>query len=645
MKITFKTGKGINRDALPSELEPGVWSDCQNMRFRNGADERVGGLAAVFTTPLVTPYWLQMLSVGGASANSRYLVQGGLAKVYVDDGTTQTQITRYTDGIAISSITRVTNTINNISNVGTTATLTTAGDHGWSVGDPITVSGATPAAYNGAFTIASVPLANQFTYTMLTDPGGPATVVGTLYTVATVTTNSAHGRSAGQSVRVYGVTPTGYNGTQTVQVPTTTTFKFQLAADPGGSATVLGYYEYLVQSDFTLTAADRWTGGVLGGILIANSPVDGMYYWAGDTSLRMRPFFDNTTRFVCEVARVYRNYVVMLGKRDSTSATKRPYRINWSKAQEPGSVPSNSDFTADTDNDAGSVDKAETAGVMVDAAAYGDALIVYKEDARIAMQWIGGNDVFSFRYLPGTDGLLAVDCVVNTPKGQVFLTQNLDVKIHQGGEAESIIDGRNLNWLRANIDATYYKRSFLAVNRKFSEVWVCFPATGSSTCNKALLWNWNDNTWGERDLSGVTFGTSGLLPTNIATDERLILSTTTPRIGLVDSGTTDFGSAFTSMVERKGISADDPETVKNLQGTRWQDDGTAGAVSTVYHGSAMTADGTVTYATGVSNTLGTTNWSNTRATGGRYMAIKRSTTAEIGRCRSIDIDFTVSGSR
>lgn len=261
------------------------------------------------------------------------------------------------------------------------------------------------------------------------------------------------------------------------------------------------------------------------------------------------------------------------------------------------------------------------------------------------MQWVGGTDVFSFRYLPGTDGLLSIDCVVNTPKGQVFLTQNLDVKIHQGGEAESVIDGRNLNWLRANIDSTYYKRAFLAVNKKFSEVWVCIPTTGNSTCNKALLWNWESDTWGERDLSGVTFGTAGSLPTNIATDDRLVICTTTPRIGLTDSGTTYFGSAFTSMVERKGISTDDPETVKSLQGSRWQDDGTAGAASTVYHGSSMTADGTVTYATGVTNTLGTTNWSNARATGGRYMAIKRSTTAEIGRCRSVDIDFTTSGNR
>lgn len=572
MKITFKTGKGINRDQLPSELAPGVWSDCQNMRFRNGADERVGGLAAVFTTPLVSPYWMQLYSVGAASSITKNLVYAGITKAYVDDGTTQSEITRYLEGARISTMTNATAIL---------ARVTTITAHGLSVGDPITVWGTTPDEYNVTTTVSAVGSATQFDY----------------------------------------------------------------AAALSGPATTVGFFSKNTTTNFTGAVDNRWTGGVLGGVLIANNPIDGLYYWAGDTTIRMRRFVNGSASFIADVARVYRNFVVLFGMRTSTSAVRRPYRINWSKSQEPGAVPGVNDFTASTTNDAGGVDKAETPGTLVDGLAYGDSFIVYKEDARIAMQWVGGIDVFSFRYLPGTDGLLATDCVVNTPKGQVFLTQNLDVKIHQGGEAQSVIDGRNLNWLRSNIDSTYYKRAFLAVNKKYSEVWVCIPTTGNTACNKALLWNWENDTWGERDLSGVTFGTSGSLPSNIATDDRLVVCTTTPRIGLTDSGTSDFGSAFTSMVERKGISTDDPESIKNLQGTRWQDDGTAGATSTVSHGSSMTADGSVTYATGVTNTLGTTNWTNARATGGRYMAIKRSTTAEIGRCRSVDLDFTISGNR
>jgi hypothetical protein len=68
-------------------------------------------------------------------------------------------------------------TISSITNVTTTATLTTATNHNLTTGTFITVSGATPAAYNGTFSITVVD-AVSFTYTMLTDPAGSATVVG-----------------------------------------------------------------------------------------------------------------------------------------------------------------------------------------------------------------------------------------------------------------------------------------------------------------------------------------------------------------------------------------------------------------------------------------------------------------------------------
>jgi hypothetical protein len=68
-------------------------------------------------------------------------------------------------------------TISSITNVTTTATLTTAANHNLTTGAFVTVSGATPAAYNGTFSITVVD-AVSFTYTMLTDPAGSATVVG-----------------------------------------------------------------------------------------------------------------------------------------------------------------------------------------------------------------------------------------------------------------------------------------------------------------------------------------------------------------------------------------------------------------------------------------------------------------------------------
>lgn len=76
-------------------------------------------------------------------------------------------------------------TISTLTHVTTTATLTTAAPHGLVTGNRITVSGALPAAYNGAFVVTKTG-ANTLTYTMDSNPGADASPVGS-YTVVGIT--------------------------------------------------------------------------------------------------------------------------------------------------------------------------------------------------------------------------------------------------------------------------------------------------------------------------------------------------------------------------------------------------------------------------------------------------------------------------
>ena len=69
-------------------------------------------------------------------------------------------------------------TISTLTNSTTTATATTVGNHNMQTGDYVTITGCTPSAYNGSFSI-TVTGDTTFTYTMLSNPGGSATVVGT----------------------------------------------------------------------------------------------------------------------------------------------------------------------------------------------------------------------------------------------------------------------------------------------------------------------------------------------------------------------------------------------------------------------------------------------------------------------------------
>ena len=76
-------------------------------------------------------------------------------------------------------------TISSITAVGALATMTTALAHTLNTGDSITVSGATPAAYNGTFTVTKLT-ATTLSYATATAPGGVATPVGS-YTAVGIT--------------------------------------------------------------------------------------------------------------------------------------------------------------------------------------------------------------------------------------------------------------------------------------------------------------------------------------------------------------------------------------------------------------------------------------------------------------------------
>jgi Tfp pilus tip-associated adhesin PilY1 len=122
----------------------------------------------------------------------------------------------------------------------TTATATLVG-HGFTNGQSVTISGASPTQFNGTFNITKLS-DDSFSYTMSTT-GGNAT--GTILaagntTIATATTSAAHGFSAGQSVTISGATEfsgisdgSSYNGTKTIltnPAPTSNTFSYSVGS-------------------------------------------------------------------------------------------------------------------------------------------------------------------------------------------------------------------------------------------------------------------------------------------------------------------------------------------------------------------------------------------------------------------------------
>jgi hypothetical protein len=124
----------------------------------------------------------KLQNINISNTGGKFLVAcNGTDATCVYDGTSWFNIAPTATAQTISSITFVT----------TTATLTTAIAHGLLTGNKVTIAGASPAAYNGTFTI-TVTGASTFTYTMASNPGANATTVGTytvLYAITGVNSN------------------------------------------------------------------------------------------------------------------------------------------------------------------------------------------------------------------------------------------------------------------------------------------------------------------------------------------------------------------------------------------------------------------------------------------------------------------------
>lgn len=422
------------------------------------------------------------------------------------------------------------------------------------------------------------------------------------------------------------------------------------------------------QTDITGTAPtgspdDTWTGGVLNGVLIMNNHIDRPQYWGGDTgtNLAVIPDWDATWRAYS--VRPFKNYLIALNITKNT--TFYPNMVKWSSAADPGAVPASWDIT-DPAVDAGETDLSETPGTIVDGLAMNDTFIIYKTDSMYAMNYIGGQFIFSFRKLVGEVGALARGCVCNIPSGHLVLTVG-DVVVHNGNGPQSILTGKLRRWLFDSIDETYASRSFVVSNPALNEAWICFPETGSDVCTKALMWNWVDNTFSYRDLDSVTCGTSGQYEyTSLAswdsdadawstddsswnasdipaTESRFLLGNNAPKLLGVDIGTDFDGVAFNAKVERTGLTFDAPDMVKLVRAVFPRIDGTTGGVVYIQVGGAMDVEGSVTWSDPVTYTIGSTYRADVFMTG-RFISYRIYSTANLSwRVKSIDFDVQKLG--
>lgn len=409
---------------------------------------------------------------------------------------------------------------------------------------------------------------------------------------------------------------------------------------------------------------NQWTSTLLSGVPIVN---------AGDGSAPMAWNLNLANKFVdltnwqagcsCKSLRAFKNFLVALNI--TKSGTNYPYMVKWSHPADAGSLPSSWN-EADATKQAGEADIAEGYDPIVDGMQLRDSFMIYKEQSVWRMDFIGGNYIFKFTKVLGKSGAMNRNCIADIDGYHVVLTNN-DIIIHDGNTATSVLDKATRRWLFQNIDVNNYGKCFVFSYPFFNEVYICYPSIGSSSCDKAIVYNYKDKTVSARDMPNANHASYGAVDNGLAGNwaqdsapwgselslwdggdfvpsaARVILGSANTKLYMLDSSSAFDGVIPNAYLERRGLSFDSPESIKLVRGIRPRITGNTGETVQIQIGSQDDPYTEPTWSAVMNHTIGSTI-ANDCLVSGRYIAIKFLTgTAYQWRLDSFDLDVQQHG--
>lgn len=253
-----------------------------------------------------------------------------------------------------------------------------------------------------------------------------------------------------------------------------------------------------------------WQGTILGGVPIFNNSIDVPQYWTGLTlSDKLADLSAWPSGLRAKIIRAFGPYLVAFNLTDGADVLQKT--MQWSAFADPGTVPASWDYTDPTIDAGRSQLTDDKGGEIVDAVLLGDNMVIYCNDSTHILKYVGGVAIFSPQLILKDSGLLTAHCACNFNKGtaQLAVTQD-DIIIHSGSSsAQSIVENKIRNKVFSEIDAVAFATSFVVENSRMKEVWFCYPSSGASKPDTAMIWNYRDNTCTFKDVAGLVSADTG----------------------------------------------------------------------------------------------------------------------------------------
>ena len=263
---------------------------------------------------------------------------------------------------------------------------------------------------------------------------------------------------------------------------------------------------------YSATSTQNWRVALLNGLLVATNGYDTTQMWplssgvpSTSTPLRELKNWPATTSY-CKSVSAFRTFLV--GLNWQIGGVEYPNLVKWSTEASALSPP-NTWLESDAVLDAGEYQLTDTPGKIIDGLPFGDSFLIYKEDSIYIMNYVGTPYIFSFKLLSPTIGLLAKNAVAEFEGGHFFIG-NSDCYVTNGQQVTALLPNKLRREMFSDLNGDNYEKVFVAADYARNEMLACYPSGVSTIPNKALIWNWKDNTFSLRDIPDLYHINSGI---------------------------------------------------------------------------------------------------------------------------------------
>jgi len=435
----------------------GRWKDGNNVRFRYGLPEKIGGWTQLQPQFLGTARnIIDWASLDGAL----WTAIGTDWKLYLwqSDGT-------------LSDITPIRRTVVLVdpfdTTIGSQTVVVTDPSHGCRVNDFVTFSGATAVGgltLNGEYQVTAVTAYDTYEFDAGSAASGTANGGGTVTAAYQINT----GRSSTGTGTGWG---TGYWSQETWGTPRTT------------SGTVIGARTW---------SLDNW-----GEDLIA-APFGGSMYWWDRT-------FGPQSRAVLLEEAPQRTNIAIISQRDrhlfALGATDQftnrfdPLLIRWCSTEDLN------DWIPTTFNTSGLLRLYRGSRIVAAVKTRGQILAFTNQSVH-SLDFIGGNDIYGINVVGENVTILGPNAAVATDYRVYFMGEG-DFFMYDGVLRVMPSDVRNFVYEALNNDQS--EKIFAGLNREFNEIWWFYPGRVgdqrnpanpfSEEINRYVMLNYEENTW------------------------------------------------------------------------------------------------------------------------------------------------------